>query len=97
SDRDWSSDVCSSDLRPRCPEDEQVSPAEQLRPGQTEIVGGGSDHVQQSDNRVVGCRRSLVEANAERLALDDEVGEGPAGVNREQIGRASCRERGEMC
>src|SRR5207247_6243276 len=91
STRDWSSDVCSSDLKekerrqPRLLGGRGVEPAE----GSKQAEEPGDDEV-----LVAGLRRV---ARAQKLvAAADEVERGAGAVHvflQGEIGRASCRER----
>src|SRR5204863_6534542 len=87
--RDWSSDVCSSDLVDR------GDPAPASVVDRVRDVGRAMATTQPSE------LTRLEALGAERDAVDPGPGEGPrvatfvgAGVRLDQIGRASCRERG---
>src|SRR5207245_8257044 len=91
--RDWSSDVCSSDLIRVIPSRAAVAPVN----GITRIVRGcpgkgrvGVEPIHRSDD--VDIPRPGRIAEVLRLAAGKKKGD-TAGI---QIGRASCRERGEI-
>src|SRR5699024_11308963 len=87
SKRDWSSDVCSSDL-----EDGYYSPIDQYQHNDKEPIG--VELVFEHEQPVVGGRRWILSPDlvvALRL-----IKEGNNWVRPEEIGRASCREREEM-
>src|SRR5690349_22329996 len=88
--RDWSSDVCSSDLACR-----QAS--EWLREQRLPIQVAVNLSSQQFNNYdLVDCvRRALRAAQLEPGYLKLEITEGALIQDPKQIGRASCRERGE--
>src|SRR3546814_1853426 len=77
---DWSSDVCSSDLRPRLP----LAGEPHLGAG---LDPGGELEV---DRLAVGQRDAL---HRLRRRVEEGNGEAIGDVGALQIGRASCRER----
>src|SRR5207302_5573364 len=86
--RDWSSDVCSSDLQ-------EVTQERFLSTPQYEIVGAsGPGHRREYTAEVTfgdgisGKGRGRTKRDAEQMAAREAL----AGL---EIGRASCRERGE--
>src|SRR5206468_5373686 len=91
SDRDWSSDVCSSDLHNAAPTlaATLTALAAQECEGEFEVIvvdDGSSD------------RTAAVAADSPlpvRVVREHGVGPGPARNAGVEIGRASCRERGE--
>src|SRR5437660_2013226 len=86
--RDWSSDVCSSDLCGLAVRAELVEAYRQAFTGDPVSAYGG----------VIACNRAVDAATAEAMGdLFIEVLAAPAFEPDAQIGRASCRERGWMC
>src|SRR5699024_11802844 len=79
SKRDWSSDVCSSDL-------EETGAAQLLRDVRIAPIYEGTNGIQALD---LAGRKLSRDGGAALAALLDEV----EATARDQIGRASCRER----
>src|SRR5207302_6216682 len=92
--RDWSSDVCSSDLR-----DHPDLDAGRLRLG--DRAGGlWTWRVEDADEGQKGEAAHHPEkvasgVESERVEVPASGGHDPQAVLRQQIGRASCREKGE--
>src|SRR5206468_6396712 len=88
SDRDWSSDVCSSDLFRAFEEEATLAPVGRPQGGflleRAEVAGRGDGALVLGYGRVALTRPLLGAAQQQQ----------PADCT--QIGRASCRERGEM-
>src|SRR3989440_2264346 len=76
SDRDWSSDVCSSDL------DSQL-----LMPDALEgiEIKGGEVHFEELSSTVKSAQK--------QIALAEAAASSSGGNTKDEIGRASCRER----
>src|SRR5690554_3394764 len=93
--RDWSSDVCSSDLQP---------PAELFPGGPDPLICAAADNTRRAGLIGLAAIESAsevahdVRTQSEGLvAVGLAVGTGAGGVPRQhEIGRASCRERVEM-
>src|SRR5690606_39708239 len=82
--RDWSSDVCSSDLtdefRPVAHEEEGTDPDDDLL---KQMLGGSGEGTGSDDDALL------------REMLGESAPEGEGAKPSDEIGRASCRERGE--
>src|SRR3546814_18558890 len=91
---DWSSDVCSSDLRGEAPR--VIAPVERAGAEENSIGKGAREGAQRSLDVAVRKHHDDL-----AFAVRDDLVEGEAAValhraalaEREQIGRASCRER----
>src|SRR5206468_9006770 len=84
SDRDWSSDVCSSDLG-----------GEGGRLSQERAAGGmGIETANHNASSYIFLGYSVAHETDRGSAVVDRR-EGRSGSGRQEIGRASCRERGE--
>src|SRR5690606_39378490 len=81
--RDWSSDVCSSDLMTQSPEVRQLLP---LLPAEDEHLQHSWDYIYEPDDA-----GELLDGLLTRY-IESQVYQ---GVVENKIGRASCRERGE--
>src|SRR5207302_4746139 len=94
--RDWSSDVCSSDLTPPCamrkPSSQRLHHALAEAPRQS---GKPAAFPIEGVTRV--APENLIAAVPGKYHLDDFAGQLRDHISRNrEIGRASCRERGEM-
>src|SRR5690606_40974730 len=94
--RDWGSDVCSSDLGAGImgagrAMRQAIVPARMARLAEDAAVmpALGEDESQVVVGKKLGLVDGFPRGNVIGLGGDDE--------HRRQIGRASCRERGEMC
>src|SRR5206468_5609454 len=93
SDRDWSSDVCSSDLT----RSRDNSGGEKMETIKEPMVEYGvaklalPGHAESGDHHVVRCNR-----NGVLIAAIDGIGHGEEAADAAKIGRASCRERVEI-
>src|SRR3546814_17679628 len=103
---DWSSDVCSSDLLALVAlagEDVEVRLAHQVMPlgegrrGLGEVIGARRDQAVDAAGDG-GGRARIRDKEGRGVALDDRLGDDGRREPRlhvlEEIGRASCRERG---
>src|SRR5205814_5382400 len=92
---DWSSDVCSSDLREAAVEALQQARAKPLTPQvNVAYTGGGFGG---GRNNFIGDYSSRGDGEASLVWRFDNLGFGNAArIREQQIGRASCREREEM-
>src|SRR3546814_6091683 len=91
---DWSSDVCSSDLRLQLGAELPVHIGGEARPRGIIMFGGAVERDRAHLRRILG---DVGEPVAAREIADTRRRERRAareGANGEQIGRASCRERG---
>src|SRR5207249_8899714 len=90
SKRDWSSDVCSSDLLRRLGSGRGIA---QLHGIGAVVLLGEVDQLP-----VVRLAQQLLHLGwLDRLLVALDLGHGRAELLRAQIGRASCRGRGETC
>src|SRR5207302_6903748 len=90
--RDWSSDVCSSDLWNACGDLFATFAAQAFHVG----PWGSGARMKLVVNLVLGLNRAVL---AEGLALARSCGLDPAAaleILRAEIGRASCRERAQI-
>src|SRR5439155_13424220 len=92
--RDWSSDVCSSDLIPWCPPELREAPFRGEPPRLVELDDVRGDlhvHTTWSDGKASVLEMAIAarERGYEYLAICDHT-------PNVQIGRASCRERVEI-
>src|SRR5690606_40149282 len=91
--RDWSSDVCSSDLRQIVPQ--AVNFVEQCQDGGTVIVAQALDVVA-PDGHITGCYAGICSHEEQnRLSFRKGAQCQLRFIAKSEIGRASCRERRE--
>src|SRR5207249_6869966 len=90
SKRDWSSDVCSSDLQQEVQRGAQRALVQQLEEGVLAIVAG----LTPDDRRGLPLDRLAIERHGLAVALHLELLQvGREAAQRVKIGRASCRGR----